>query len=1722
MNNKLLKRLLMTTALGAVSFAGINEAAATAVLAGGAGTPANNATINYEFSNPNGILNLDGLVNGDTIGFGNAPTQAGGKIVVTNLAAPAAGINITFANPLDPADAANAVDIDMSNATKAITYNFKNAAGSFIRNIDFGAAGARTVSFNNTATVGTLKGTSGTFLATGAAANVTVAGTDAAGIDKFNTDNATSYLTITGNSKATNYEATDGTIEIQADSAGKYTATAATSVIKFNAANSAINANGDASLGNANAELTFTTAAANAIKFAGNVTGNGVVSATGDGEVTIVGNIGTPAAGPAAVVPVAQVVVNGAAGTNLILSGVSYATKYTATLGKITIQNNSNGNYTVDDVANGAGIVFDSTTNAINATGNAVLAGVLNGANSTLTFTGPKAISFAGTINGAAANNGNLVISSAGLTSFTGAIGGTGALASLTIENGAKAKFAAAATIGGNVNLSGESEFAAAFTVNNNGNLTITKDAKAKFTGPVNVGVVGANGNLTITDNNKTEFGAAVNVVGNLVLNGTTQQAFTNDVTAAKFLYTDNVKITLDSTKNPVTATGAFTGTGTVETKGANNATITGAFAGGTLNVGTTGKAVTLINGDIVGANNASGVSIPVAINFTGATQNVLNVNGNIGTVANAGANLNFSTINLDVDDNTGNLKLGKDSNYIAVAAGANRIVHIGTLSGAAGKIVTDLIVDDNGNTARVIIDNVDGGKAKAFYAGRNTPGSTLELMGDTESEFGYGAKVATLKIFGKSKITGTDAKAGYYAPAAGTIIIHNDSEGNIIAGSLALTTPINVAATTGNIIFNSSKLTEGKSFTHQGDATLYGTSSLAFQGGIGAQAKNTIVNFSGNVIAGDFTNTSTINAGMGGNYVIAGNVGKAADTVNKTSLAGVNSITVTSDAADAVSTQLTLQGNSFASSYVATGGGALDKQAILTFDSSLADVTHTVTKAGTGFNSKDANNLIQTIGANNVNLVGAIIPSSNFQIGANTTISEVLGGAGNIKFTADNVAFNAPKAINGATIDFGGKSSIIALGGGDSTLGAITNTAAGSTVKVTTDDNLILSIITGDANNQLLAINASAVKDKTKSVTVQDGSFLGSVDSGAGSFKMSFTAAPALAPATNIVTVGSLTAPEAVYANNNGTLVINKDFTKNPFNTNIKVNSVANVEQNLTFAANGTVASEELRLKTLTVNAGKTVSFDAKGTEKYSIGDINVNGTTVLASNLTNQVGNLNVAQSGIINLNTSTLTLKAGDASFIAGSNLLVNEGGLLNLQGASKIADNSKIIVTLDKDALKEKKGETKIIQAGGSANVTLANITVINSNKWVKDTILGKDVSGKSSTDTATINSVWIQRDLNGALIKTDLTDMIASGSLTSSSKQIADQLVLMNLENSTGDARAFFMGAEGDKKAAIESLKPKSTSLPQAEILQVQQAAMSTVSSVLNERMAVGASDDLKAKAGIWVRGTYGKGKRQASSDYSTSAYNTEIGAGTIGVEAVIGENAVIGVAGTYAQTTIDYKDARDGDQDIFKSMIGSIYGAGTLSNNVVLNGSLIFANSDIEGKVKDLKDTDTAKDPKISAVSYGGTALIGYKVDMSGFSVTPLIGARFGVYTDPARKTGGGFANANEFTDTRVDVAFGLSASGEVKASDMVLVPELHTFGYYNVKGDKATRSVTLEGLPGDSTLTYDDKISKFQVNVGTSLTAKVGMVDYGAGVDGIFEDKSWFVQGAIKLRVSL
>jgi outer membrane autotransporter protein len=482
----------------------------------------------------------------------------------------------------------------------------------------------------------------------------------------------------------------------------------------------------------------------------------------------------------------------------------------------------------------------------------------------------------------------------------------------------------------------------------------------------------------------------------------------------------------------------------------------------------------------------------------------------------------------------------------------------------------------------------------------------------------------------------------------------------------------------------------------------------------------------------------------------------------------------------------------------------------------------------------------------------------------------------------------------------------------------------------------------------------------------------------------------------------------------------------------------------------------------------------------------------------------------------------LKAGDASFIAGSNLLVNEGGLLNLQGASKIADNSKIIVTLDKDALKEKKGETKIIQAGGSANVTLANITVINSNKWVKDTILGKDVSGKSSTDTATINSVWIQRDLNGALIKTDLTDMIASGSLTSSSKQIADQLVLMNLENSTGDARAFFMGAEGDKKAAIESLKPKSTSLPQAEILQVQQAAMSTVSSVLNERMAVGASDDLKAKAGIWVRGTYGKGKRQASSDYSTSAYNTEIGAGTIGVEAVIGENAVIGVAGTYAQTTIDYKDARDGDQDIFKSMIGSIYGAGTLSNNVVLNGSLIFANSDIEGKVKDLKDTDTAKDPKISAVSYGGTALIGYKVDMSGFSVTPLIGARFGVYTDPARKTGGGFANANEFTDTRVDVAFGLSASGEVKASDMVLVPELHTFGYYNVKGDKATRSVTLEGLPGDSTLTYDDKISKFQVNVGTSLTAKVGMVDYGAGVDGIFEDKSWFVQGAIKLRVSL
>jgi len=498
----------------------------------------------------------------------------------------------------------------------------------------------------------------------------------------------------------------------------------------------------------------------------------------------------------------------------------------------------------------------------------------------------------------------------------------------------------------------------------------------------------------------------------------------------------------------------------------------------------------------------------------------------------------------------------------------------------------------------------------------------------------------------------------------------------------------------------------------------------------------------------------------------------------------------------------------------------------------------------------------------------------------------------------------------------------------------------------------------------------------------------------------------------------------------------------------------------------------------------------------------------------------------NGALKVAGGTLDLTSKGTNWKKGSKLtLATAAGVADLDGSTVlVTDGSSIVandianktfnVVLDSSASGDDEGKLLIMSKADGTNIgkiTAGKDTIAaDQNLFAIDTQQYTDAAGANVAAGAAFAKGYAVRTVDADKLK----GFVAAQNFTGDLKELSDSIANAKIEK---DLRKFVILAGSDKDrggANLASAMPRNLAETQKNLLRAQ-----SLVGVTRSADAIGASDDLKSSAALWAKANFGKGSQQVS-DLASSSYDSSVFGGTVGAEFNLGDNARIGAAGSYSKTTLEYKGLRDGDKDEFKSMFGSLYGFATFNNNMVLNATVTVGNSDVEGTTVGTDGKASGSDEKISALSYGATILGGYKIDASSFSVTPLAGLAFSDYTDPARKVAYGLGSVKKSDITRVDLVGGLSIAGNMTVSDMMIVPELHGFIYYNVKGEKQQKTVDFSGSQGISYLATDTTKTNF--TLGGSLTAKSGMVEYGASVDGQFADKYWGVLGSLKLKVNL
>ncbi|MGY0781699.1 filamentous hemagglutinin N-terminal domain-containing protein [Azospirillum argentinense] len=774
-------------------------------------------------------------------------------------------------------------------------------------------------------------------------------------------------------------------------------------------------------------------------------------------------------------------VINSAAATqfNAAVGGTTALASLTTDAGGTSSLRNvtTTGAQTYNDAVTLNG-TYATTTGAFTANGAATLAGdtMVNGGSSVL---------FAGAVDGAYA----LAVNNKGATQFTGTVGGTTALASLTTDAGGTSSLR-------NVTTTGAQTYNDAVTLN--GIYTTTTGA---FTAN---GATTLAGDTTVNGGSSVLFAGTVDGAYALAVNNKSTTQFTGTVGGTTALASLTTDATGTSSLKSVTTTGAQTYNDAVTLNGTYTGSTVTTNAAATLGGATTVNAGTAtFNGTVNGAqaltiagtgtaqfNAAVGGTTALASLTTnaGATASFLNVTTTGTQTHNATTTLNgtYRSTNSAITFNGATTLAGTT----AVNAGYGTITFNGTVNGAQALTATSTgamvfnaavggttalasLTTGTGYTSLVNVTTAGnqsyGGETSLMgtYATGNgafTVAGPVTLAGTTTVDAGSGAVTFNGTVNGAQALTVNSSGATQFNAAVGNTTalasLTTDADG---------TTSLTSVTTSGAQTYNDATTLNGaynstnSAITFNGATTLAGTTAV--DAGYGTITFNGTVN-GAQALTATSTGAMVFNAAVGGTTALASlttgtgytslvNVTTAGDQSygGETSLMGTYA---TGNGAFTVAGPVTLAGTTTvdAGSGAVTFNGTVNGAQALTVNSSGATQFNAAVGNTTALASltTDADGItsltsVTTSGAQTYN--DAVTLDGAYQAGTVFTAAKAVTLGGDSRITGTGGIVLASTLDGGRALTLTSGSGDILFGGavgGSSRLGALAINGGGTT----------------------------------------------------------------------------------------------------------------------------------------------------------------------------------------------------------------------------------------------------------------------------------------------------------------------------------------------------------------------------------------------------------------------------------------------------------------------------------------------------------------------------------------------------------------------------------------------------------------------------------------------------------------------------------------------------
>jgi outer membrane autotransporter protein len=284
---------------------------------------------------------------------------------------------------------------------------------------------------------------------------------------------------------------------------------------------------------------------------------------------------------------------------------------------------------------------------------------------------------------------------------------------------------------------------------------------------------------------------------------------------------------------------------------------------------------------------------------------------------------------------------------------------------------------------------------------------------------------------------------------------------------------------------------------------------------------------------------------------------------------------------------------------------------------------------------------------------------------------------------------------------------------------------------------------------------------------------------------------------------------------------------------------------------------------------------------------------------------------------------------------------------------------------------------------------------------------------------------------------------------------------------------------------------------------------------------VAAGDSLE-RHGVWASPFYSENtqkKRGASAGHKARSSGL-----TAGFDTMATDDMIVGAAGTFINTNVSHKDFKKGDKTKVDSLMFTVYGVQQMANDWYVQGVANFGSSRVknsEGRGGVVKQVAKGN---YTSMSFSGEVLGGYNYLVGEQAVvTPMAGLGYSNSNDSSYRESGTTNQNLDITKRASHKIEGIlgarAATMPYDVNGMAISPEAHLYVRHDMTGKSPKVDVRLDGIGLLSS--KSTKAARTFVTLGTSVSAKYSMMDYGIGYDATMATKYIGHQGTVKVRVN-